>query len=173
MAEAALSDGSALGVFMKMVDAQGGDVSVFDDLAAFHRPDVTHVLHAWDSGFIADMDTTAIGWAVQRTGAGREARDASEVPAESLGWEPVDPHAGIVFHARRGDRVDKGAPIATLYATSQPQMEEAVGRLRAAIRIAGEPPAAPVALVSRVFDRKSAEAFLQNPVKVEKTGNRE
>jgi pyrimidine-nucleoside phosphorylase len=166
MAEAALSDGSALGVFMKMVDTQGGDVGVFDDLAAFHRPDVTRVLAAWESGFIADMDTTAIGWAVQRTGAGREARDTSEVPAESLGWEPVDPHAGIVFHARRGDRVEKGGPIATLYATSEAQMEEAVGRLRAAIRIADEPPSAAVPLVSRVFDRKSAEAFLQNAVKV-------
>jgi len=166
MAEAALSDGSALGVFMKMVDTQGGDVGVFDDLAAFHRPDVTRVLAAWESGFIADMDTTAIGWAVQRTGAGREARDTSEVPAESLGWEPVDPHAGIVYHARRGDRVEKGGPIATLYATSEAQMEEAVGRLRAAIRIADEPPSAAVPLVSRVFDRKSAEAFLQNAVKV-------
>src|SRR5579864_4501251 len=39
LAEAALTDGSALAVFMKMVDAQGGDVSVFDDLAAFHKPD--------------------------------------------------------------------------------------------------------------------------------------
>ncbi len=72
MAEAALYDGSALAVFFKMVHAQGGDVSVFDDPAAFHKPDVTHVLNAWETGFVAAMDTTAIGWAVQRTGAGRE-----------------------------------------------------------------------------------------------------
>lgn len=169
MAEAALSDGSALGVFMRMVDAHGGDVSVFDDMTAFHKPDVAQVLSAWENGFIQDMDTTAIGWAVQRTGAGREARDASDVPAESLGWEPVDPHAGILFHARLGERVEKGAPIATLYATTQRQMDEAAGRLRSAIRIGEEPPAAPAPLVSRVFDRKSAEAFLQNPDKVEKT----
>jgi pyrimidine-nucleoside phosphorylase len=118
MAEAALMDGSALAVFMKMVDAQGGDVSVFDNSVAFHKPDMTEVLNAWETGFISDMDTTAIGWAVQRTGAGRESADASEVPSESLGWEAVDPHAGIVFHARRGDRVEKGQPLATIYTTS-------------------------------------------------------
>ena len=169
LAEAALTDGSALAAFMKMVDAQGGDISVFDDLAAFHKPDVTEVLEAWETGAIAAMDTTAIGWAVQRTGAGREPKASSEVPAESLGWEPVDPHAGIVFHARRGDRVEKSQPIATLYATSPEQMEEAVARLKAAIRISDEPVAAPP-LVSRIFDRASAEDFLRNPVKVKKQG---
>jgi pyrimidine-nucleoside phosphorylase len=170
LAESALEDGSALAVFLKMVDAHGGDGSVFDNLAAFHRPDVTEVLNAWESGIIAEMDTTAIGWAVQRTGAGREAANDSGAPAESLGWEPVDPHAGIVFHARRGARVEKGQPVATLYATTPAQMEEAVARLRAAIRIAAEPAAAPPPLVSRVFDRESAEAFLANPVKVKKQG---
>ena len=41
LAEAALTDGAALAAFMKMVDAQGGDVSVFDDLEAFHKPGAT------------------------------------------------------------------------------------------------------------------------------------
>jgi pyrimidine-nucleoside phosphorylase len=132
---------------------------------------VIEVLNAWETGVITEMDTTAIGWAVQRTGAGREAVNESEARAESLGWEPVDPHAGIVFHARRGARVEKGQPIATLYATSPAQMEEAVGRLRAAIQIADEPAGPAPPLVSRIFDRKSAEAFLENPVKVEKTEN--
>jgi pyrimidine-nucleoside phosphorylase len=166
MAEAALSDGSALGVFMKMVDAHGGDVSVFEYMAAFHKPDVTKVLNAWESGAIAEMDTMAIGWAVQRTGAGRELSDDSGVPSESLGWEPVDPHAGIVFHARRGARVEKGQPIATLYATSPAQMDEAEARLKAAIRISQEAQGEAPPLVSRIFDRESAEAYLANTVKV-------
>jgi len=38
LAEAALDDGAALAAFMKMVDAQGGDVSVFDDMKGFHKP---------------------------------------------------------------------------------------------------------------------------------------
>ena len=129
LAEAALTDGSALAVFFKMVDAQGGDVSAFDDPAAFHKPGATQVLTAWRTGYIAEMDTTALGWAVQRTGAGRE-----------KAGEPVDPHAGIVFHARRGDYVEQGQPLATLYATSPAQLAEPVAILQEAIHISNQPP---------------------------------
>jgi pyrimidine-nucleoside phosphorylase len=65
-AEAALDDGSALSVFLAMAAAQGGDISVFDNPAAFHKPGAILVLKSWDSGFISEMDTTKIGWAVQR-----------------------------------------------------------------------------------------------------------
>src|SRR5580658_4212506 len=67
-AEAALADGSALRTFFCMIEAQGGDISVFDDPKGFHKPGATEVLKAWESGCIAEMDTTKIGWAVQRTG---------------------------------------------------------------------------------------------------------
>jgi len=157
MAGAALHDGSALAVFFKMVHAQGGDTSVFDDPDGFHKPDVTHVLHAWETGYVVDMDTTAIGWAVQRTGAGREPMEESEVPRESLGWEPVDPHAGMVFHARTGDQVEQGQPLATLYATTPGQLAEPIALLKGAIRISKEPPPART-LIHKVFHARKCRS---------------
>jgi pyrimidine-nucleoside phosphorylase len=150
-AEAALAGGAALRAFFAMIEAQGGDTTVFDHPAAFHKPGATQVLEAWESGFIAEMDTTAIGWAVQRTGAGREKEG-----------EPVDPHAGILFHARRGARVVQGQPLATLYATSAALLPEPVAILRQAITLSPAPPHA-VPLVSRIFTRETAEAYLQSP----------
>jgi thymidine phosphorylase len=47
--------------------------------------------------------------------------------------EPVDPHAGILFHARRGARVEKGQPIATLYATTPALLPEPIALLKNAI----------------------------------------
>ncbi len=44
--------------------------------------------------------------------------------------EPVDPHAGIQFHARRSARIEKGQPIATLYATSPALLTEPVALLK-------------------------------------------
>jgi pyrimidine-nucleoside phosphorylase len=153
LAEAALTDGSALAAFYKMVDAQGGDVSVFDD-PAFHKPGATHVLAAWENGYVADMDTTAIGWAVQRLGAGREKPG-----------EPVDPYAGIVFHARRGARVEQGEPIATLYATTPAHLDEPIALLKQAITFSeAVPPKVP--LISESFTREKAEAYLGEAVKV-------
>ena len=149
LAEAALDDGSALAVFFKMVDAHGGDTSVFDDTAGFHKPGATHVLKAWQSGYITEMDTTAVGMAVQRLGAGREKAGA-----------PVDPHAGILFGARRTASVEKGQPIAMLYATRAALLAEPIAILKRAIRISDTPPA-PVPLVSRIFTLESAEEYLR------------
>jgi len=153
LAEAALEDGSALGVFFKMIEAQGGDTSVFDAPAAFHRPGATQVLNAWESGFIAEMDTTAIGWAVQRTGAGRE-----------KAGEPVDPHAGIEFHARRGTRVEKCQPIATIYATNAGMLPEPIELLKQAITISSARPE-PVAMVGSFFTREKAEGYLRDGIR--------
>ena len=152
-AEAAIADGSALRVFFAMIEAQGGDVSVFDPAAVFHKPGATQVLNAWESGFISAMETTQIGWAVQRTGAGRE-----------KAGEPVDPHAGIDFHARRGTHVEKGQPIATLYASSAERMPEPIALLKEAITLSNTPPPA-VPLVSRIFTRETAEEYLRNAVR--------
>ena len=161
LAEAALMDGSALAVFYKMIDAQGGDISVFDDLTRFHEPGATYVVEAWEAGYIADMDTTAIGWAVQRTGAGRE-----------KAGEPVDPHAGIVVHAKRGAQVEQGQPLATVYATRQDRLAEPIALLREAIRFSKEAPhAEPVALIQQVFTRENAAAYLGDAVKVRKTNS--
>jgi pyrimidine-nucleoside phosphorylase len=154
LAESALADGSALAKFFKMISAQGGDLSVFDDLAATHKPGATEVIPAWETGFIADMDTTDLGWAVQRLGAGRE-----------KAGEPVDPHAGIEFHARRGAYIHQGEPLATLYATTPALLAEPVAILRRAIRFSASAPA-PVSLVSQTFTLESAEAYLRDAVKV-------
>ena len=148
LAEAALTDGAALAIFMNMVEAQGGDVSAFDDLKKFHKPGTTRVLEVWESGYVSEMDTMALGWAVQRTGAGRE-----------KAGEPVDPHAGIVFHARRGAKVEKGQPFATLYATNASMISEPMELIRRAVAISeSAPPSVP--LIDRVFTQESAQAFL-------------
>jgi pyrimidine-nucleoside phosphorylase len=152
-AAGALADGTALKLFLEMVKAQGGDVAVFDNLRASHKPGSTLVLKAWKSGYVAKMDTMELGWAVQRLGAGRE-----------KAGEPVDPHAGIEFHARRGAHVKSGQAFATLYATNELMLDEPVERIKRAITFSEEPPEE-VPLVSHIFARENAEAFLKDTVR--------
>ncbi len=148
LAEATLHNGSALDRFLAMVTAQGGDASVFDRAPSFHHPGATHTLTAAQSGWIAALDTTALGWAVQRLGAGRETAGA-----------PVDPHAGIRFHHRRGDRLQEGDPFATLYATRADLFPEAIDLIQSAIQWSDTPPQ-PVPLVHSILDRARAQAIL-------------
>ena len=89
-----------------------------------------------------------LGWAVQRTGAGRE-----------KAGEPVDPHAGIRFHARRGAFVEKGQPLATLYATREAMLDEPEALLRKAT-VFSEAKPEPVPLVSAILTREKAEGHL-------------
>ena len=154
LAEAALDDGAALRVFLEMVAAQGGDVRVFDDPDGFHKPGATEIVAAWESGYVAEMDTTALGWAVQRTGAGRE-----------KAGEPVDPHAGILFHARRGAKVEKGQPLATIYATNAGDAGRAGGDLERARFDSPKRRPTQCPLVGRVFTRENAENYLRNAVR--------
>ena len=148
-AQEKLEDGSALEKFTTMVRGQLGDTCVFDDPKAHHKPGATQVVPAWASGFVSTMDTTALGWAVQRTGAGRE-----------HAGEPVDPHAGIIFHARRGARIEKNQPLATIFATSSEMLREPVEILKKAIQISKSAPE-PVPLVGQVFTREVAEEYLK------------
>ena len=106
------------------------------------------VVEAWETGYISTMDTTMLGWAVQRTGAGRE-----------KAGEPVDPHAGIRFYARRGAFVEKGQSLATLYATREGMLDEPEALLREAILFAETAPEA-VPLVSAILTRERAEGYL-------------
>jgi pyrimidine-nucleoside phosphorylase len=147
LAEGSIADGTAVSAFFKMVEAQGGEASVFDR-PDFHKPGATQVVEAWESGYISAIDTTMLGWAVQRLGAGRE-----------KAGEPVDPHAGIRFHARRGAFVEKGQPLATLYATSDDKLAEPIALLKKAIVFADTEPEA-VPLVGRIFTLEEANAYL-------------
>jgi len=147
LAEATLKDGSALDRFLSMIAAQGGDISAFDN-PKFHKPGATQTLESSQTGYISEMDTTMLGWAVQRLGAGRE-----------KAGEPVDPHAGIHFHARRGAYIEKGQPLATLFATNSTLLAEPIALLRSAIAFAEAPPE-PVPLVSRIFTLEKANAYL-------------
>jgi pyrimidine-nucleoside phosphorylase len=99
------------------------------------------------------MDTTKIGWAVQRLGAGRE-----------KAGEPVDPHAGILFHARRGAHIEQGQPLATLYATRPALLAEPFALLKQAITISNAPPQE-VPQVSRIFTRENAEEYLRDAIR--------
>ena len=151
VASGARADGSGLKIFLDMVKAQGGDVAVFDDLKGFHKPGATLELEAWETGYIAKMDTMELGWAVQRTGAGRE-----------IAGEPVDAHAGIDFLVKRGAYVEIGQPFATIYATSQELLAEPVERILHAVTFSREQPESRVPLVSHIFVRENSEAYLRD-----------
>jgi pyrimidine-nucleoside phosphorylase len=134
-----LTSGVAYKTWLAMVELQGGDVSVFEDPAASHKPVATRTLTAGTSGYLSSMDCREIGWAVQRLGAGR-----------LKPGDPVSAHAGIEVHAKLGSRIEPGEPLVTLFAEDAALLDEPYAMIRATYRITSEPPI-PIPLIREVL----------------------
>jgi len=144
-----LADGSAYRHFLQMVELQSTDVSAaiaaIANPAAFHKPAATRTITAQNSGYLASMDCTQIGWAVQRLGAGR-----------TRPGDPVGAHAGIEMHAKLGDRIEAGQPLVTLFAEAPRLLAEPEQMLRDTLQISPKPPQ-PIPLVREVIQRQASE----------------
>jgi pyrimidine-nucleoside phosphorylase len=97
--EKALGDGSALDVFRKVVEAQGGDPRVCDSPGSVlpkpkHRAEL-----ALKPGRIVAIDSEALGIAALVLGAGRRTKD-----------DVIDPAAGLVVDAYLGEVIERDAP---------------------------------------------------------------
>jgi pyrimidine-nucleoside phosphorylase len=131
LADEYLRNGKAYDAWLNIVRAQGGDASIFDNPAAFHKPRATRVLTAARAGYLAGMDCKQVGWAVQRLGAGR-----------SKPGDPVSAHAGIESHAKLGAKLEKGQPIFTLFSEDPALLDEPFHMLEETIRTENTPPTA-------------------------------
>ncbi|HSL19145.1 MAG TPA: thymidine phosphorylase [Methylomirabilota bacterium] len=111
--EASLGSGRALEAWGLMVAAHGGD----PDPERLPRPDRTREVVAGRSGFVTGIAAASLGRAAAAAGAGRSRRD------EALAFG-----AGVTVHARLGDHVEPGRPLATLELGERRVDEEALAR---------------------------------------------
>ena len=99
----ALTDGSAMDVWRKMISAQGGDLS-----KPLPKAKETHEVIADKDGYLTKLDALSVGVAAWRLGAGRARKE-----------DQVQAGAGITWSAVPGDQVKKGQVLFTLH-TDEP-----------------------------------------------------
>jgi pyrimidine-nucleoside phosphorylase len=126
-----LSSGAAFEAFLEIVQAQGGDISLFEgeaNPADHHKPTATRVITAPQTGYLSSMDCKQVGWAVQRLGAGR-----------AKPGDPVSAHAGIEMHAKLGDLITEGQPLVTLFSEDPTLLNEPEQMLHETLQITTTP----------------------------------
>jgi pyrimidine-nucleoside phosphorylase len=134
--ERRLADGSALARYGEIVRAHGGDPEV----ARLPRPRRTVPVIAGRAGFVSSIEAEALGWIAVGLGAGRQRQG-----------DQVDLAAGVNVHARTGDRVEAGQPLATLEIGERTVDAESMAtRAAAAFRIADERPVAVPLVIARL-----------------------
>lgn len=124
MAKKALNSGLALKKFEDMVFSQGGDISLVYSPEKVMGNIYSHDVISEKSGYIFNMDTEKCGMASMKLGAGREKKD-----------DIIDNLAGINFHKKTGDYINKGDIIATLYSSDSLKYLESEKTLLSGINI--------------------------------------
>lgn len=119
--QAAVADGTALQKMREIVRAQGGDPRVVDEPDRLELAPHRRIVRAPADGFVTDIDPLELGLVSVGLGAGRARAEDS-----------VDPGAGIRLHAKVGDRLERGAPVATLYSSKRAGLAAAAVRTAAA-----------------------------------------
>jgi pyrimidine-nucleoside phosphorylase len=99
-ARQALNDGSAYSKWRQLLTAHGGDA----DAPLQGGGCETVVVEAQHAGMVTRCDAGDVGRCAHKLGAGRE-----------KAGEPVDFGVGVELHAKRGDQVEVGQPLATLH----------------------------------------------------------
>jgi thymidine phosphorylase len=122
---AALSDGRAMDVWRRMIQAQGGDADAPLPVARH-----TEQVLAPADGVLTTLDAYGVGIAAWRLGAGRARKE-----------DPVQAGAGVEIHAKPGDTVRAGQPILTLHTDTPERFERAVAALDGAIEVSATAPA--------------------------------
>lgn len=128
---ARVADGSALRAWESIVTAHGGN----PDDALLARPVRTAVAVATRSGFVTAVAAETLGWIAVALGAGRRFQG-----------DEIDFAAGVTVHARIGDRVEQGQPVATLeLGAREVDLDREVARAAGAFTVGDEvPPVRPL-----------------------------
>lgn len=132
LAEQALRSGEGLERFRRWIKAQGGAEEVVDTPGLLPLAEVVRSVTAQREGYLASVVAEELGRAAVLLGAGRARKE-----------DPVDSGVGLIVHAQIGERVERGAPLATLYARTEAQADEVEPLIRGAFQLSALPVLAP------------------------------
>ncbi len=126
----ALADGRAMDKWRQMIAAQGGNPD-----APLPQARESQVVHAPEGGVLTRLDALAVGVASWRLGAGRARKE-----------DPVQAAAGILLHAKPGDRVTAGQPLMTLMTDTPERFDRALAALEGSWSLGEEHTPSPLIL---------------------------
>jgi pyrimidine-nucleoside phosphorylase len=103
-----IASGHAIEKFRRMIELQGGDPRVVDDAGRLPRAKHSLDITSPCAGYVASIQSEAVGVAGVVLGGGREKKEDS-----------IDPAVGIVLHKKVGDAVAAGESLCTVHYSSE------------------------------------------------------
>jgi pyrimidine-nucleoside phosphorylase len=138
-ARAAIQSGAGLERFRQIIEVQGGDPRVVDDVSRLPHVGTSHQVTATRDGYVNRIDAELVGRASGALGAGRDRV-----------VDPVDHAVGIIVLAKPGDAVKRGDPIFELHYRDRARLDRALALAGRSVAIADSPPRQRPLIVSEV-----------------------
>jgi len=123
-----VANGKALAKFEEIIIAQNGNPKVLDDYSLLGCAKYEIPVKAPASGWIEQIDSRAVGYALVRVKAGR--MKVTDI---------LDPGAGAYLERKIGDQVREGETIGTVLSNDESAGKQAASAIAAAYRISPEP----------------------------------
>jgi pyrimidine-nucleoside phosphorylase len=137
--ERALDSGAALERFLYGMRLQGGAPRLLEQPGRLPRARRQLLVRAPRAGYVIDLHPRLVGQAAMALGAGRRRKE-----------DRIDPGVGVTVHARRGDRVAAGEPLATLWYNDATRLASARPAVLVAYRLGAAPPPSRSLVVRRI-----------------------
>jgi pyrimidine-nucleoside phosphorylase len=139
LADQMITSGRARDKFREIISQQSGDARVVDEPRRLPQARSKLDVTSGTVGFITAIDCERLGIACGVLGGGREKKE-----------DTIDPAVGLEFHCRLGDKIERGARLATLHYNSDARLAEARQLVESSYKVAGQSPA-PRPLIHKVI----------------------
>ena len=142
----AIQSGRALTKFVEILEAQGGDPRIVDDISLLPSASRRQDLLAGRDGIVTEVTPRTVGYGIIALGGGRTTMD-----------DEIDPGVGFVVHAKPGASVTRGDRLATVHARDEAGIRKGIAVLDEAITLGDEPPEVPRLVTTRISAHGSVE----------------
>ena len=122
-----LQSGKAWKMFIKLVDAQGGDISYVENPERLPVASIIETVYSHRSGYLSEINARAVGETAVFLGAGRSQKG-----------DPIDYSVGIEILRNVGDKIEQGDELFVIHSKDRSQFQEAKQRLLNAHRWSDE-----------------------------------
>jgi pyrimidine-nucleoside phosphorylase len=124
-----IASGKAKAKFRQAIELQGGDARVVEEPQRLPQARSRVDVPSPKGGYITTTNCENLGIALAILGGGRENKE-----------DRIDHGVGLEFHARIGERIKKGHPLATIHYNSDAKLADARALITASYEISGAPP---------------------------------
>jgi len=137
--EESIKNGTGLGKFQEIIEAQGGNGKIIEDKNILPQPKFRLPIVSNKVGYVSWFDTKGIGKLATFLGAGRETKS-----------DVIDLSVGIILNKKIGDRISKGEEIGMIYANEPNKANVALKKVRSLYRVSIDAIKAPPLVYARV-----------------------